>query len=45
MLDALICGERDPVKLAAFAKGRLRAKHAGLIEAFEGIRFGAQNTC
>jgi transposase len=43
MLDALIGGERDPAKLAALAKGRLRAKHAGLIEAFEGIGFGAQN--
>jgi transposase len=44
MLEALLAGERDPARLAALAKGRLRAKHAGLIEAFEGVRFGAQNT-
>jgi transposase len=44
MLDALLAGERDPARLAGLAKGRLRAKHAGLIEAFEGVRFGAQNT-
>ena len=44
MLDALLAGERDPAALAGLAKGRLRAKHAGLIEAFEGVRFGAQNT-
>ncbi len=43
MLDALLAGERDPARLAGLAKGRLRAKHAGLIEAFEGVRFGAQN--
>ena len=43
MLDALLAGERDPAALAGLAKGRLRAKHAGLIEAFEGVRFGAQN--
>jgi transposase len=44
MLDALISGERDPEKLAALAKGRLKAKHPALIEAFEGCRFGSQNT-
>lgn len=43
MLDALMSGERDPEKLAALAKGRLRAKHPALIEAFEGCRFGSQN--
>jgi len=44
MLDALLAGERDPEKLAALAKGRLRVKSPALIEAFEGCRFGAQNT-
>jgi transposase len=44
MLDALLGGERDPVKLASLAKGRLKVKHDALIEAFEGVRFGAQNT-
>ncbi|MGI8412058.1 MAG: IS110 family transposase [Solirubrobacteraceae bacterium] len=44
MLDALIAGERDPAKLAGLAKGRLKVKHSGLVEAFEGVRFGAQNT-
>jgi transposase len=43
MLDRLISGERDPATLAGLAKGRLRVKHAALIEAFEGVRFGAQN--
>jgi transposase len=43
MLDALIAGERDPQTLASLAKGRLRVKHAELVEAFEGVRFGAQN--
>jgi transposase len=44
MLDALLAGERDPAKLAALAKGKLKVKHPALIEAFEGCRFGAQNT-
>ena len=44
MLDALLAGERDPTKLAALAKGRLKVKHDALIEAFEGVRFTAQHT-
>ena len=44
MLDALLAGERDPAKLAALARGRLKVKSPALIEAFEGCRFGAQNT-
>lgn len=44
MLDSLLAGERDPVKLAGLAKGRLRVKGAALVEAFEGVRFGSQNT-
>ena len=44
MLEALLAGERDPAALAALAKGRLKAKTPALIEAFEGVRFGHQNT-
>jgi transposase len=36
MLEALIAGERDPEALAALARGRLRAKHAALVEALTG---------
>lgn len=36
MLDALIAGERDPKTLAELAKGRLRVKHAALVEALTG---------
>jgi transposase len=36
MLEALINGERDPGKLADLARGRMRAKHAALIEALTG---------
>jgi transposase len=36
MLAALVAGERDPQVLAELAKGRLKAKHAGLVEAFTG---------
>ena len=43
MLEALIGGERNPAALASLAKGRLRVKHAALIEAFEGVRFGDQH--
>jgi transposase len=43
MLDALLTGERDPKVLAGMAKGRLRVKHSGLVEAFEGIRFSSQH--
>ncbi len=43
MLDALLAGERNPAALAGLAKGRLRVKHSGLIEAFEGVRFGSQH--
>ena len=44
MLDALLDGERNPRTLAALAKGRLKTKTPALIEAFEGVRFGSQNT-
>lgn len=42
MLDALLAGHRDPGQLAALARGRLKVKHAALVEAFEGCRFGSQ---
>jgi transposase len=36
MLEALIQGERDPKALAGLARGRLRGKHAALVEALTG---------
>jgi transposase len=36
MLEALIAGERDPELLAGLARGRLRLKHAALVEALTG---------
>jgi transposase len=36
MLDALIAGERDPRRLADLARGRMRTKHAALVEALRG---------
>jgi transposase len=36
MLEALIAGQRDPRVLAELAKGRLRVKHAALVEALTG---------
>jgi transposase len=36
MLEALIHGERDPHTLAGLARGRMKAKHAQLIEALTG---------
>jgi transposase len=36
MLEALITGERDPKVLAELARGRLRVKHAALVEALTG---------
>jgi len=36
MIEALIAGERDPQVLAALAKGRMRVKHAALVEALTG---------
>lgn len=37
MLDAMVAGEDDPEKLAAFAQGRLRQKHTELVQALRGI--------
>jgi transposase len=36
MIEALIGGQRDPVKLAGLARGRMKAKRAALIEALTG---------
>ena len=36
MIEALIRGERDPKTLADLARGRMRGKHAALIEALTG---------
>ena len=36
MLEALIAGERDPKVLAGLARGKMKAKRAGLIEALTG---------
>jgi transposase len=36
MVEALIAGERDPKVLAGLARGRMKAKHAGLLEALNG---------
>lgn len=42
MIEALIRGERDPRVLADLARGRMKAKHAALIEALAG-RFDAHH--
>jgi len=36
MIEALIAGQRDPKVLAELARGRLRVKHAALVEALTG---------
>jgi transposase len=36
MIEALISGERDPQVLAGLARGRMRAKHAALVQALTG---------
>jgi transposase len=42
MVEALISGERDPVVLAALARGRMKAKNDSLVEALTG-RFDAHH--
>jgi len=37
MIEAMIAGQRDPVVLAGLARGRMRAKHAALVEALTGM--------
>ena len=36
MIEAMIAGQRDPVKLADLARGKMKAKRAALIEALTG---------
>ena len=36
MIEALIAGERDPEVLAHLARGRMKAKHAALVQALTG---------
>src|SRR6266542_2822721 len=36
MLEALISGQRDPKVLAGLARGRMKAKHAALVQALTG---------
>lgn len=36
MVDALVAGQRDPRVLAGLARGRMRSKHAALVEALTG---------
>ena len=36
MIEALIAGERDPRVLAGLARGKMKAKHAALVEALTG---------
>lgn len=42
MLEALIAGERDPHRLADSARGKMRSKHAALVQALTG-RFDAHH--
>jgi transposase len=42
MVEALIAGERDPKVLAGLARGRMKVKHAALVEALTG-RFDAHH--
>jgi transposase len=42
MVEALIAGERDPQKLARLARGKMKAKHAALVQALTG-RFDAHH--
>jgi transposase len=42
MLGALIAGERDPQVLASLARGRMKARHAALVQALTG-RFDAHH--
>lgn len=36
MIEALIAGQRDPARLAGLARGRMRVKHAALVQALTG---------
>ena len=37
MIKAMIAGQRDPAKLAALARGRMKARHDDLAEALDGM--------
>jgi transposase len=37
MINAMSAGQRDPHQLAALARGRMKAKHADLVEALDGM--------
>jgi transposase len=37
MIKAMSAGQRDPQQLAALARGRMKAKHADLVEALDGM--------
>ena len=37
MVKAMIAGQRDPRKLAALARGRMKAKHDDLVQALDGM--------
>jgi transposase len=37
MIKAMIAGQRDPHKLAALARGRMKAKHDDLVQALDGM--------
>jgi transposase len=43
VIEALIAGERDPLRLAGLALGSLRGKRAELAAALEGAAFGAHH--
>jgi transposase len=43
MLEAMIAGERDPQVLAGYARGPVKSKHAALVAAFTGMRFGPEH--
>jgi transposase len=43
MIAAMAGGERDPRVLAALAQGPMKRKHADLVTAFTGMRFGPEH--
>jgi transposase len=43
MLEAMIAGETDPQVLAGYARGPMKKKHAVLVKAFTGMRFGPEH--
>ncbi len=43
MIEAMIAGQTDPQVLAGYARGPMKAKHAALVQAFTGMRFGPEH--